>query len=151
MICSPQVKTGFSDVIGSWKIIEISLPRIARISRGDRLEQVAPLEQHRSADDPPGRLGTRRRIDRAVTLLPLPDSPTTASVWPGYDVERHAVHRPHDTGVAEEVGLQVLDAQERFRAHDLPPETRRGSSASRRPSPRKLNAMTVRKMARPGT
>ena len=36
MIWSPTVKTGFSEVIGSWKIIEISLPRICRISRGDR-------------------------------------------------------------------------------------------------------------------
>jgi hypothetical protein len=28
-----DVSTGFSEVIGSWKIIEISLPRMARISR----------------------------------------------------------------------------------------------------------------------
>ena len=30
-ICSPHVKTGLSEVMGSWKIIEISLPRILRI------------------------------------------------------------------------------------------------------------------------
>jgi hypothetical protein len=31
-IWSPMVSTGFSEVIGSWKIIAISLPRMARIS-----------------------------------------------------------------------------------------------------------------------
>ena len=30
-ICRPIVSTGFSDVIGSWKIIAISRPRIVRI------------------------------------------------------------------------------------------------------------------------
>ena len=32
MIWSPMVKTGFSEVIGSWKIIEILLPRMERSS-----------------------------------------------------------------------------------------------------------------------
>ena len=40
-ICSPTVKTGLSEVIGSWKIIEISLPRILRIWAGLSVEQVA--------------------------------------------------------------------------------------------------------------
>jgi hypothetical protein len=31
VICSPIRYTGFSDVIGSWKIIEISAPRISCI------------------------------------------------------------------------------------------------------------------------
>ena len=32
MIWKPTVNTGFSAVIGSWKIIAISAPRMARIS-----------------------------------------------------------------------------------------------------------------------
>ena len=35
MIWSPIVNTGFSEVIGSWKIIAMSLPRIARICSSD--------------------------------------------------------------------------------------------------------------------
>ena len=42
-ICSPTVNTGFSEVIGSWKIIAISLPRIFRICDGDRLRRFLPL------------------------------------------------------------------------------------------------------------
>ena len=45
--------------------------------------------------------------------------------------------------------LRFSSAQQRL-AHALPPLTRRGSSASRRPSPRKLKAITVTKMAIPG-
>ena len=38
----PTVNTGLSDVIGSWKIIEMSAPRSSRSSRGGSVEQVAP-------------------------------------------------------------------------------------------------------------
>ena len=82
MICSPQVNTGFSDVIGSWKIIEISRPRMARISRGVASSRLRPRNHTVPPTMRPGGWATRRRIDSAVTLLPLPDSPTTASVCP---------------------------------------------------------------------
>ena len=36
-ICLPIFMSGFSDVIGSWKIIAISRPQIPRISLGLRL------------------------------------------------------------------------------------------------------------------
>ena len=52
-IWSPIVSTGLSDDIGSWKIIAISLPRIARICRGAR-QQVLPLIQDRAARHPRG-------------------------------------------------------------------------------------------------
>ena len=39
----------------------------------------------------PGGFGSRRRIDSAVTLLPLPDSPTMPSTSPGASVEADAV------------------------------------------------------------
>ena len=42
-ICSPHVNTGLSEVIGSWKIIEISLPRILRIWDGLRSSRLRPL------------------------------------------------------------------------------------------------------------
>ena len=45
MICSPIERTGLSEVIGSWKIIEMSRPRISRISSSESVEQVAAVEQ----------------------------------------------------------------------------------------------------------
>ena len=44
-IWSPTVKTGLRLVIGSWKIIAMSLPRTLRISVVGQREQVAALEQ----------------------------------------------------------------------------------------------------------
>ena len=88
------MSTGLSEVIGSWKIIAISLPRIARISASRQLEQVAAVEEDLALDDPARRIGIRRMIESAVTLLPQPDSPTTPSVSPAQR-ERHAVDRAH--------------------------------------------------------
>jgi hypothetical protein len=41
-ICSPTVNTGLSDVIGSWKITEMSLPRSACISARSALSRSRP-------------------------------------------------------------------------------------------------------------
>ena len=53
--CIPIVKTGLSEVIGSWKTMLISLPRILRISSQRQLQQVAA----------PDRGFLRRRCGRA--------------------------------------------------------------------------------------
>ena len=53
---SPTVNTGLSDVIGSWKIIAIRLPRIARISSlGEREQVLAARSVIVPAGDAPGR------------------------------------------------------------------------------------------------
>ncbi len=100
MICSPHVKTGLSDVIGSWKIIEISLPRIARISRGLAEQEFAPAEPHGAADDPSGRLRhepeDRQRRDALAAARLADDRERLARVH----LERHAVHGAHDRLVA---------------------------------------------------
>ncbi len=80
-IWSPTVKTGFSEVIGSWKIIEIALPRTSLISSSLSLRRSRPSSRISPATVRPGR-STRRMADSAVMLLPHPDSPTTPSVWP---------------------------------------------------------------------
>ena len=41
-IWRPTVSTGLSDVIGSWKIIEMRLPRICRIWRSDSFSRSVP-------------------------------------------------------------------------------------------------------------
>ena len=51
VICLPTFITGFSDVIGSWKIIAISGPHMDRIFFGLRLHQVGAVEEHLAARD----------------------------------------------------------------------------------------------------
>ena len=83
IICFPTVITGFKDVIGSWKIIEISLPRISLISLGDFFNKSSPLYIISPAVILPGGDGINCINDKAVILLPQPDSPTTPKVSPG--------------------------------------------------------------------
>src|SRR5688572_16303629 len=80
--CRPIVSTGFSDVIGSWKIMPISRPRTLRISYSDRSRRLRPLNMIRPDTMRPAGSETSRMIDSAVTLLPQPDSPTSATVSP---------------------------------------------------------------------
>jgi len=77
------VSTGFRLVIGSWKIIAIRLPRMSRIAASSSASRSWPSKRMLPSTTRAGGEGRRRRIDCAVTLLPQPDSPTTASVSPG--------------------------------------------------------------------
>ena len=80
VIWRPIFMTGFSAVIGSWKIIAISSPHRARISSFGRPEISLPskwTDPVRSAV-----LGNRPMIERDSTDLPEPDSPTMPSVRP---------------------------------------------------------------------
>src|SRR5262245_61171306 len=96
LIWSPMVWTGLNDDIGSWKMSAISAPRIARISSPSGVSFARSTT--RSASARPGTARRRNwispstirpgrstipRIDRAVTLLPQPLSPTMPSVPPG--------------------------------------------------------------------
>src|SRR5918994_2072660 len=81
-ICRPIVSDGLSELIGSWKIMAMRLPRIARISSSLNVRRFWPSNTTSPAEILPGGSGIRRRIDIAVTLLPEPDSPTMASVSP---------------------------------------------------------------------
>src|SRR5947209_489651 len=78
---SPILCTGFRLVIGSWKIIAISLPRISRSRRGLAVSRSSPF--HIAVpEDIALRRGLSPMIVRHVTLFPEPDSPTMPSVWP---------------------------------------------------------------------
>ena len=74
----PTLNTGFRELIGSWKIIEISAPRSARSSRAGVCSRSLPLKiiRPRALAFP----GNKPRMESAVTDLPLPDSPTSATV-----------------------------------------------------------------------
>jgi hypothetical protein len=105
-IWSPAVNTGFSAVIGSWKTSR-SGAADARISRSPSAQQVAPSKRTRPDAMRPGGCSSRR-IDSAVTDLPLPDSPTRPSVSPG-DVEADVDDGRDEVGRDLEAGRQVLD------------------------------------------
>ena len=81
-ICSPTVITGFSAVMGSWKIMEMSLPRTFSSWRFDILSISWPQTRISPFLMTPGGDWIRLRIDSAVEVLPAPVSPTRPSVWP---------------------------------------------------------------------
>ena len=76
------MKTGLSEVMGSWKIMEISSPLMARRRSGEAPRNSSPLY---STDPPltrPGG-GTRPKRLKAVMVLPQPLSPTRPRISPG--------------------------------------------------------------------
>src|SRR6476659_8593085 len=81
VICVPILSVGFSEVIGSWKIIEISLPRMFSSSDSLRPTSSRPSNITEPPTTFPGGC-TMPMIELAVTDLPQPDSPTIPSVFP---------------------------------------------------------------------
>jgi hypothetical protein len=79
----PIVNSGFSDAIGSCRIIAIRLPRTWRISASDFCTRSSPSNSIR----PPtirAAGGSTRMIVSASVLLPEPDSPTMPRVSPAW-------------------------------------------------------------------
>src|SRR6266508_1403713 len=81
VICVPIVSVGFKLVIGSWKIIAISRPRTSSSWRSERFARSRPANSTEPFTILAGG-GIRPMIERAVTDLPHPDSPTIPSVRP---------------------------------------------------------------------
>ena len=69
--------------MGSWKIIEMSRPRSARISLSGNVNRSRPSNMIRPPATRPAGFASRRMTARADTDLPQPDSPTSAMVSPG--------------------------------------------------------------------
>ena len=91
-ICVPMRCSGLSEVIGSWKIMrDLLAPHRAHAGLVEP-QQVTTLVEH-LADRAGSARRTRLRpmIDRAVTVLPQPDSPTMPSTSPGATAKRQAV------------------------------------------------------------
>ena len=80
-IWKPTVNTGLSDDIGSWKIIEMSLPHIWRRSAGAIFSRSRPSNRMRLAGSTRLFSGASKPMTASeLTDLPLPDSPTSATV-----------------------------------------------------------------------
>ena len=77
-----MVSTGFSEVIGSWKIMPISRPRMRRISSSLSVRRSRPLKRIWPPTIRPAGGATSRMMLSAETDLPHPDSPTSATVSP---------------------------------------------------------------------
>ena len=114
------------------------------------LQQVLPLSRTAPAPIRPGGTGTRRMIDSAVMLLPHPDSPTMPRVRPGWRDSATPsstlavpwrVRNSTSRSSTSSSGAAASTAQRSLR---------RGLKASFSPSPIRLTASTVRKIATPG-
>ena len=112
MICSPMVRIGFSDVIGSWKIIEMSRPRISRIWSSSRSSNETPGKRC-SLRDPARKARQqphdRKRGDRFAGAELADDGHHFAAP----DRKAQAFDRAHDTTGGAELGMQVVDFQKR--------------------------------------
>src|SRR5829696_199085 len=78
----PTVKTGFRLVMGSWKIMAMSLPLISCIRLSEVWSRSWSSKRISPSGYSAGGLGLSCMMERAVTLLPLPDSPTIPIVSP---------------------------------------------------------------------
>ena len=103
----------------------------------------------------------RRVRARAAVVLPEPLSPTTATVSPGWMEKERFCTATTDFALEENStrrwrtsrrGLEEIGIRKSLRVFGFhfPGSRNRGSTASRRASPRRLKAITVRMMARPG-
>src|SRR5687768_631985 len=82
-ICVSMRSTGFSVIIGSWKTMATRAPRTRRISSSRSPSRSTPSSRTRPPTMRPG-ASTRPRIEKPVTVLPHPDSPTRPSTSPAF-------------------------------------------------------------------
>ena len=124
-ICSPIVKAGFSDDIGSWKIIAIALPRSSFSARLSRPSSSVSFE---GADDPPRRLRDqphdRQRRDALAAARFADDGQRLARL----DRKTHPVHGREVAVLGPELRAQVAHFQHR---HQLRPSRSRWKRAMR--------------------
>ena len=153
---SPMVNSGFSEAIGSCRIIAIRLPRTCRISASDFCDQVLALEQHLAADDP--RRGRQHAQDgqrqRALARAGFADD---AERLAGVDAQRHVVDRAHHARALRRdvMRREVVEFEQRPVCHRRPAAAAQswrscGSSLTRSQSPRRLADSTISMMQQPG-
>src|SRR5712692_2038906 len=80
-ICRPMLRTGLSEFIAPWKMIEMSFHRIRWIDSSDSLTRFRPLNRISPLTILP-LYGSRRMTASAVVVLPQPLSPARPSASP---------------------------------------------------------------------
>ena len=108
--CFPIEWTGFSDVIGSWKIIAMSLPRISRSARALIVSRSSPLKSASPARDRvPLRVQAHdRQAGDALAAAGLADDAERLALL---DREADAVDRLDDAVVGAEVVRRSLTSR----------------------------------------
>ncbi len=116
-IWRPTVITGLRLVIGSWKIIDIRLPRIARIAAGSSASSSSPSNRMLPETMRPGRPRNQphdgQRGDRLAAAALADDPQRLASL----ERQRQAVHRLDHAVAREEMRGEIVDGKNR-RIHD---------------------------------
>ena len=111
-ICRPTLSTGLSEVIGSWKIIEMRSPRMRAHLLLAQREQVAAAVAHRAGMAPRRhrhQAQDRERGDALAAARFADDAERLAVVHR----EGDAVDRAHRADQRGEGGAQVLDREQR--------------------------------------
>ncbi len=166
----PMVNAGLRLVIGSWNAIAICSPRTSRSSLNDSDSRSRPSNTTDPLVMRPGGDATSRITASDETVLPEPDSPTSATTSPAStpkltwsttvaapvsvrnstDRSLTSSSRSVSGGGAWSVGRVTVVMPRRPLMRCLPFGSPR-PSASRTPSPRVLNARMVTTNARLGT
>ena len=107
MICVPILSVGFSDVIGSWKIIAIWRPRTFSSCWSSSLVMSLPSKSTSPADDLGRRLRDEAHDRERGHGLPAAGLAHDAERLALLDGEGDAVDRLDDALAREEVGLEV--------------------------------------------
>ena len=172
-----MVNTGLSEVIGSWMIKAILLPRTLFISLSESRNKSCPSSSILPDTIRPGGIGISRISDSIVTDLPEPDSPDNAQSLAAAQVKADAVHRFDRAPAGLKISSQPVHFQDDLAANGrsgshnfltiraliqvraLIPNggksgysicRSRGSSLSRSQSPNRFSDNTVSTMAMPG-
>ena len=104
MICSPIFSTGLSEVIGSWKIMAISRPRMRRISSSESSSSSRPSKRTEPLGMRAVPGGSSRMTASAETDLPEPELADDRHHLAGADRVAQALDRPHGAVRGDEAG-----------------------------------------------
>ena len=113
MICSPIDRTGLSEVIGSWKIIEMSRPRISRISSSESSSRSRPSNRMRPGRHLAGGLGQEPHDGERGHRLAAAGLADDGDDFAAVDGVGNAVDRAHDAARRVELDVQVLHLEQR--------------------------------------
>ena len=156
IICLSIRIAGFKLLIGSWKIMLILPPRISRISFSLNFCRSLPSRITSPLVTLPEVKFKRRIIEREVTLFPHPDSPTRPKISPlpiSKLISLIAVTLVFLFWKNSVRSLLTVSSFSCTIVYSFPCFARYlifGSRVSLKPSPNRLNASTVTKIARPG-
>src|SRR6266849_6540373 len=108
-ICRPMLRTGLSEFIAPWKMIEMSFHRIRWIDSSDSLTRFRPLNRISPLTILP-LYGSRRMTASAVVVLPQPLSPARVQdLIEGVSEQVEAEHEEDDAQTRDDEPPRVIE------------------------------------------